>query len=246
MPILAALSLGLDVLCVIHALRARQPYYWYMIIFALPTVGALIYFFMEVLPDLGHSRAVRAAALDIEKVVDPDKEIRQATTALAAANTAENKKRLAEACIAKGRFEEARRLYLSALDGVHSDDPALLMGMARAQFGAKDYASLCETLDKLREVQPDFESPEGHMLYARAREALGDADQALVEYQALAGYCTGEEARCRYALLLQKVGQVEESRGVFAEVLRTVEASPKTYYRAQRDWYEVARRNLAD
>jgi hypothetical protein len=33
---------------------------------------------------------------------------------------------------------------------------------------------------------------------------------------------------------------------VFSEVKRSVERASKVYFRAQRDWYEVAKRNLGE
>ena len=244
MPLLAALALALDAACIVHALRARQPYYWYIIIISLPTIGAAIYFFSEILPDIMHSRAAREAASDLGRVIDPAREIREATAALRLTDTAENRKRLAEALCADKRFDEARTLYETALEGAHADDPALMMGLTRSLFGLQDYAGVCDTLDRLRTANPDFESPEGHMLYARAREGMGDLDQAAVEYESLAGYYPGEEARCRYALLLQRLGQVDEARDIFQAVVTSVETAPKTYFRAQRDWYQVAKNNL--
>ncbi len=246
MPALAGLTLVLNVLCIIHALRARQPYYWFMIILALPGIGAAIYFFMEILPDLRHSRAAREAASDIGRVINPERELREATAALRLSDTAENRKRLAEALMAQQRYDEARTLYETALTGAHADDPALLLGLTRAQFGQQDYAGVCETLDRLRELLPDFESADAHLLYARSREGLGDTDGALVEYGALAGYYPGEEARCRYALLLQRLGHVEEARAEFERVIASVETAPKSYFRAQRDWYNVAKSNLGN
>ena len=244
MPLLAGLALALDAVCIIHALKARQPYYWFLIIFSLPGIGAGIYFFSEILPDLAHSRAAREAASDLGRVIDPAREIREATGALRLSDTAENRKRLAEALCANERYDEARTLYETALEGAHADDPALMMGLTRSLFGLKDYAGVCDTLDRLREANPDFESAEGHMLYARSREGMGDLDQAAVEYETLSGYYPGEEARCRHGLLLQRLGQVDDARAIFEAVAISVETAPKTYFRAQRDWYQVAKSNL--
>ena len=244
MPVLAFLALALNVVCIIHALRARQQYYWFMIILGLPGIGAGIYFFMEILPDLQHSRAARDAASDLGRVINPEREVREATAALRLTDTAENRKRLAEALVVQQRYDEASTLYETAMTGAHADDPALMLGLARAQFGLKDYAGVCATLDRLREVLPDLESADAHLLYARSREGLGDTDGALVEYGALAGYYPGEEARIRYALLLQRLGHVDEARAEFEAVVTSVETAPKTYFRAQRDWYNVAKSNL--
>ena len=244
MPIIAVLVLALDAICIVHVLRTRQPYYWFAIIMGLPTIGAAIYFFSEMLPDIMQSRAARDAASDLGRVIDPAKQIREATAALRLVDTAENRKRLAEALCASERYDEARTLYETALEGVHANDPALMMGLTRALFGLKDYQGVCATLDGLREANPDFESAEGHMIYARAREGMGDLHQAAVEYESLAGYYPSEEARCRYALLLQRLGQVDEARAMFEAVVTSVETAPKTYFRAQRDWHQVAKSNL--
>lgn len=244
MPVVAALVVLLDVACIVHAMRARQPYYWFAIILGLPTIGAAIYFFSEILPDMAHSRAAREAASDLSRIIDPAKAIRNATRDLQTSDTAENRKRLAEAFYAAERYDEARTMYETALDGAHQGDPALMMGLTRSLFGLQDYAAVCKTLDELRELNPDFESAEGHMLYARAREGIGDLEQALVEYQSLAGYYPGEEARCRYALLLQRMGDPEGAREQFQFVVRSVEGAAKPYFRAQRDWYQMAKANL--
>ena len=244
MPLLAGLVLIMDAVCIIHAVRARQPYYWFIIIISLPTIGAAIYFFSEILPDIMHSRAARDAASDLGRVIDPAREIREATAALRQSDNAENRKRLAEALCASEQYDDARTLYETALEGAHAGDPALMMGLARALFGLQDYGGVCDTLDGLREANPDFASAGGHMLYARAREGLGELARAAVEYESLTGYYPGEEARCRYGLLLQRQGQVDEARAVFETVVATVESAPKPYFRAQRDWYQVAKGNL--
>ena len=99
--------------------------------------------------------------------------------------------------------------------------------------------------DFFGEANPDFGSAEGHMLYARSREGMGDLEQAAIEFESLSGYYPGEEARCRYGVLLQRLGQVDEARATFKAVVTSVETAPKTYFRAQRDWYQVAKNNLS-
>jgi hypothetical protein len=119
-----------------------------------------------------------------------------------------------------------------------------MLGLARAQFALDDHAGACATLDRLRAAHPDLDCPDGHLLYARSKEQQGDVEEALIEYAALAAYYPGEEPRCRLALLLQKSGRVAEARTLFEQVVRSVERASKLYWRAERDWYEVARRNL--
>jgi hypothetical protein len=246
MPVLAALVFGLQLLCLAHVMRSGQPCQWLFIILALPLVGCLAYLFVEILPDLRHSRAARQAVRDIGAVIDPERGLREMAQRLAEADTVENRAALAEECLRHGRAAEAERLFQNCLTGVHATDHALMLGLARAQFALENYAGACATLDRLRAVHPDLDCSDGHLLYARSKEQQGDLEQALIEFAALAEYFPGEEARCRLALLLQKTGRVAEARTLFQQVVRSVERASKLYYRSERDWYEVARRNLTD
>ena len=135
-------------------------------------------------------------------------------------------------------------MYESTLTGAHEDDPALMMGLARALFGLEDYAGVRKTLDRLREAWPDFQSPEGHMLYARAHEAMGEMDRALIEYEALTGYFHGEEARCRYGMLLLRMGREDEAETQFQAVVVSVESGSRVYRKDQKVWYDMARQQL--
>jgi hypothetical protein len=246
MPALAALVFGLQLLCLAHVIRTGRRCHWLFIIMALPLAGCLAYLLIEILPDLRHSRAARQAVRDVGAVIDPERGLREATQRLAEADTVENRAALAEECLRRGRPADAERLFQSCLIGVHATDHALMLGLARAQFALEDHAGACETLDRLRAAHPGLDCPDGHLLYARSKEQQGEVEQALIEYAALAEYHPGEEARCRLALLLQKTGRVAEARALFEQVVRSVERASKLYYRSERDWYEVARRNLTE
>jgi hypothetical protein len=243
MPALV-LVLGLQLLCAAHVIRTGRPCQWLFIILALPLAGCLAYFLLEILPDLSHSRAARQAVRDISAVIDPERELRERAERAAEADTVANRTALAEEYLRLERPTDAKRLFESCLTGIHATDHALMLGLAQARFALEDYSGACETLDRLRAAHPGLDCPEGHLLYARSKEQQGEVEQALIEYAALAGYHPGEEARCRLALLLRKTGRVAEARALFEQVVRSVERASKAYCRAERDWYEVARRNL--
>lgn len=244
MPFLAGIMLILDALCVGHAAYKRQPALWFFVIVALPFVGATMYLITEILPRVRASAVTREAAAGLGHAIDPDKEIRAARAALEELDTAENRRRLADALVARGRYAEARDIFESTLTGAHEDDPALMMGLTRALFGLEDWAGVRRTLERLREAWPDFQSPEGHMLYARAQEASGELDQALTEYEALARYYRGEEARYRYGLLLLRLGREEEAEVQFRAVVKSVETGSSAYAREQKEWSSLAKQQL--
>jgi hypothetical protein len=87
-------------------------------------------------------------------------------------------------------------------------------------------------------------NPDRHLLYARSLELQGKFDAALYEYAALVGYYPGQEARYRYALLLKKMGRSAEAQRFLKEICQAIEYGPRHQYREQREWYDLARRQL--
>jgi hypothetical protein len=90
----------------------------------------------------------------------------------------------------------------------------------------------------------DYQSADGHLLYARALEESGYTEEALFEYQAVANYYPGAEARARYGLLLDKAGRQAEARVVFAELLTQLKRAPKYVRRVQAEWIALAEKAL--
>ena len=120
----------------------------------------------------------------------------------------------------RGDCAAAEAQYKGALQGLYRTDPHLMLGLARAQFGQGHAREARDTLDALIAANPDFRSSEGHLLYARALEAMGDLPAALHEYEALAPEYPGEEGRARHAQLLQRDGQHDKAREVYTDILR--------------------------
>jgi hypothetical protein len=199
----------------------------------------------EVIPALfdtpGMRRMVRGAAKELNREGD----LRRRLAALEVSDTIENRRLLAQEYIKLGRYKDALDLYDTTLVGMHADDPSLLLGLARAADGVGDHARAIEALDHLRETNPDLDSAEGHLIYAKSLEALGREDEAMAEYDALVQYAPGEEARCRRALLLRKRGQMDEARRGFEEILERAKHAPGRYRRNEREWIETARRFAA-
>ena len=100
------------------------------------------------------------------------------------------------------------------------------------------------TLDALIGHNPEFRSPEGHLLYARALEAEGNVEKALAEYAVLAPAYPGAEGTVRYAQLLEAQGRRAEAQKLARELIEQARIAPRHYRQAQREWLEAAARLL--
>jgi len=243
-PILL-LSIVLQIACAVHVVRTGRPLYWIFILLIGSYIGIAIYLIAEVLPGLRHNRAARSLARDVRRKIDPGRDQREASRRLDIADTLDNRRALAEQSLLDGDFARAAELYRASLKGLYATDPHLMLGLAKAQFGLGQPAETRATLDALIAANPDFRSSDGHLLYARAVEATGDIDAAKHEYDAVVQGHPGEEARARYALLLKREGDAAGAERLFREILKRADALPRYYRKEQREWIELAKRELA-
>lgn len=239
---LLLLSILLQVACGVHVVRTGRPMYWLFILFIGSFIAVAVYVLAEVVPDLGNNPSARKAMRSARSRIDPTREKRRAAARLDLADTAENRLKLASESFETGDYEQAETLYRSALKGLYQTDPDLMLGLAKAQFAQGKAAQTKETLDALIAANPTYRSSDGHLLFARALEAMGDTKAALFEYEALAQGYPGEEGRARYALLLKRNGQRDAARAVFADILKRSAAAPGYYRREQREWLDLAKR----
>ena len=123
-------------------------------------------------------------------------------------------------------------------------EPAYALAKAQAEFGRNRPADALAELEDLQKRWPDFQSAEGHLLYARALAEVGRIDEALAEYHAVAAYFPGAEARVRYGMLLHMVGRTAEGRVVLNELLLQMKRAPKYLREAQAEWLSIAEKQL--
>jgi hypothetical protein len=235
------LPLLIEIACIVHAVRNGRVFPWVYVIVFLPLVGCIAYFAVEIVPDMLGSRAARSLKSNVRQMADPDRGLREKLREVEIVGSVDAKRALAEEYIQRGAYADAAALYRAALTGQFRDDPALLLGLARAQFLSGDAAGAQANLDALKAADANAFSADAHLLYARALEAQGKTADASIEYGKLMRYFPGEEARCRYAMLLDATGEHERARQVFADVLKSLDGAPRHYRNAQKQWHDIAR-----
>ena len=244
MPVAIVIFL-LDISLVYHASKTGRLQPWAFIILMVPLVGALAYIVVELVPEWFGSPGAREARKRIAGKLDPEKAYRELSERLAGTDTIVNRQALAAECLNVRRFDEAEHHYDHILTLPMGREPAYALGKAQAQFGLNRFADTLATLDHLKEQWPDFESAEGHLLYARSLAEIGRIHEALDEYHALAAYFPGAEARVRYGLLLRMAGRNAEARVVFNELLLQMRRAPKYLREAQAEWLSIAEKQLS-
>ncbi|CAM2151989.1 Tetratricopeptide repeat protein [Pararobbsia alpina] len=156
----------------VHAMRNQQNMYWLLILFLFPGLGSVVYFFVVYLPSLRQSRGARAATRTLTQFVDPNRAVREARMNFDGAPTVAHRMRLAAALLDAGNAAEAVEHYQAAASGPFASDPALLQGLARAQFANGNASAARDALEKLFEADPlTRRQPEPALLYARALAA---------------------------------------------------------------------------
>ena len=174
---------------------------------SLPFIGSAVYVFVEIFPELLRSRTSQRAMRGSATRSIRKANLRRAENEMKVSGNVASRQKYADELVRLGRAAEAVPIYQNCLTGVFADDPKLLLGYAHAQFAAGDPAGARKTLDDLIGKNPEFRSPDGHLLYARALEGEGNDEKALAEYATLADYYPGAEAGVRYAKLLRRLGQ---------------------------------------
>jgi hypothetical protein len=239
------LSIAIQAGLIVHVIKTGRNMLWIWAIALLPLVGSIAYVVVEILPEALGGRTARRARSGMQRMMDPDRELRRASAEVEISGNVDARRRLAEELFERGQYDAAIDVYEGGLKGIFEHDPTLLLGLARAQFGKQDLAAARLMLERLTQHNPDFKSADAQLLYARTLEAQNALDEAERAYAALAPGYPGAEARLRYGLLLKRRGKTAEAQSVLKDLLDGAKLGPAHYRKAQAEWLERARRELS-
>jgi len=241
--ILYLLVIAFQVYCIVDVIRRGRSSLWIMALVFLPVASAAAYFIVEILPTLQGNRHVRVARQKLVEKLDPERELRAAQQALDIADTMANRLRVADALTALGRHSEALPLYQRGA----GPRPDFRTGekLARSLFLNDKPDEALSMVDALPKVTGQSDRDRAALLRARILEDLGRNDEALEHYAEVVDRVPGDEARCRYAALLMKVGRKDEARRVLEDVEHRMKYLDRHTRTAEAQMYEWAMRELA-
>lgn len=236
--------LFIQILLVVHVLKTGRNRYWILILLFLPLLGGLAYLAVEILPELASGIRGQRARRTLAGVVNPGGQLRDLARSWERTPNADNARHYAAALLDAGRYDEAAKVLEQALSGLFATEPNLLLISARLAFERGEPGRAVATLDDLQSANPDFRSPEGHLLLAQALEADGQEQRALDEYRSVSTYFPGAEARYRYAMALESFGKADESREELRAILADARLAPAHFRKAQSHWLSLSRAAL--
>jgi hypothetical protein len=244
MPIAFGLSLLFSGLMCLHVVRTGRELYWIFIILIFPGIGGLIYFATQVLPELMGGRTARRIGQSARETLDPTRAYREARAACEDTPTVGNKMRLAAAAFDLGHLEEAERLYAEAAQGVHEEDPALLMGRAQALVELDRFEEALPILHKLGELGEKGRTPQAALAMGRCYHAMGKISEADDALAWAAERMPGLEASARYAVFLNEVGREDEAREILTDLEKRVAKASSHFRREARHWRDFAAESI--
>lgn len=229
------------VLCGLHAIRTgrTQPWLWVLVVGG--SLGAAIYTIGVIIPEAMSGRTARRAASAAVKLLDPEREYREAVRALEDTPSVQNSLRIGHAAFALGRFEEAEHRFREATAGSHKDDPDLIAHHAVSLLELNRPAEALERLETIRSLDPkQVERGDVALLFARAFEALGRPADAEAPYRWAADRVPGLEAGARYTAFLAKSGRQSEAALALQEIERRYSKIAPALRSAAKPWRDLA------
>ena len=236
------LGLLLTVFCLIHAIRTRQNFWWYLALFLLPPFGALIYLFAVVMKGQSSSIRFHRPASDTGAM---RRRIQELEASLAETDTIAVRSELGQCWLKLENFIQAKQYFESSLQGNFRNDPFILYGLAQACYGNGEFQEALVTLEKtFRNDYRDYLN-DRRFLQAKILAELERTQEALDIYANLGNTLLTPEFFCRQALLYKQLGELDKANAFFLTAVRQGEKlSPDELHVAQQ-WLKTAEMHLA-
>lgn len=132
-------------------IKRNKPFVWLWLIVFLPYIGGLVYFIMEVLPELIHSQSVSNMGSAIDGRFHPNKKIEDLERLVKRQGTISNIVQLADAYSEAGNYEKAVELYKSCLQGPYEHDGEIQFKIVNSLFRAGKIPFAREALKVFKE-----------------------------------------------------------------------------------------------
>lgn len=163
----------LQIFCLYHAYKNRKDYFWYLLIFLLPLIGAILYILTQVL----NKTDIEKVTEEIATVIIPSRKVKEAEKRLAFSDTFQNRVALADAHFENGDYEKASEHYEAALKGNFKKDFYVITQMISAMSQSQNYEEVIRLADQIKDNH-EFKNSKSQYIYGLALDKLGRIEEA--------------------------------------------------------------------
>jgi len=225
-------GLILQVLALVHFMRRRPDTYWLWIIIFFGPMGALIYIFLEVIPDYG---LLRTSFQGFPR----RKRIRFLEATVLENPAAGNYEELGDLYLDEGNFARARECYDKAISSrANSIDAFHRRAIAEIELG--DFAAAVPDLEEVTSREPKYDSYRAAALLAHAYANTGRPEKADELFQYATNISTASETYYNYACFLAAQHRPAEAREWAQRILAKKPTMPGYLRRRERPWFRKA------
>src|SRR5579862_5559625 len=221
----------LQAIAIVHFIRRRPDGYWLFIIIFLGGLGALIYIFVEVVPDMRMRQSF--------KVFPRRKRIRELESAILDNPSAGNYEELGDLYLEEEHFAKARRAYDKAISSrTDSPDPFYRRGVAAVQMG--EFSAALLDLERVVAADPTYDFHRAAGLLAHAYANTGQPEKAEALFGQVTRISTSSETYYNYACFLASQQRNAEAREWAGQILAKKPNMPGYLRRRERPWFRKA------
>jgi hypothetical protein len=225
-------AIALRVIAIIHFIRRRPDFFWIWVIL-FHWIGALVYIFVEVIPDAGLLRSSF-------QVFPRRKRIGELERAILDNPSAGNYEELGLLYLDDHDYGRARACYDKAISSrTDHVDPFYRRAIAEVELG--DFAAALPDLERTISTDPDYDFHRGKGLLAWTYAQTGQPDKANAMFREAVRISTISETYYHYALFLESQGRTVEAREWAKKILDKKATMPGYLKRRERPWFRRAK-----
>jgi hypothetical protein len=232
-----------SLLCGIHVVRTGREMFWLWLFVIGPLLAPAFYLFAVLVPEWMGGRTARGVGKAARNALDPERDYRNAKTALDDTPTIGNRMRLANSAEALNRWPEAEAQWSQAV-AQSPEDSAVLMGHVRALLELQRWQEALTRLEQLKALGREGETPQAILAFARAYEGLGRNEEAEAAYRSAADRVPGLEAGGRYVAFMARAGRKQDAEIGMAELDRRLAKIAGPLRAEARIWRDMAAKAL--
>lgn len=220
------LLIAFQAFCIFHIYKSRNEYYWYFIVFFVPIIGSVVYFFLQVV----NKRNINNAGEKITTILNPNKKINDLEKKAHFSDTFQNKANLADAYMESRNFIGAIKYYQKALNSNFESNPHTVNKLVKCFFELKEHQEVVKYASKLN-LDKSFKDT--ICIYAISLEKCGQIEKAGVEFKKTDIRYSNYPERLELARFLVRHDKKEEANetitGIIFEIDNMIETNKRKY-----------------